>query len=73
MHLPPRRCSPQGWVDGLSKALAGIKLDGKGGFMAMLHPNETVNDHSKGQSGGLEMNFNITMRVKMPAIQGTPR
>lgn len=35
-------------------------LDGKGGFMAMLHPNETVNDHSKGQSGGLEMNFNIT-------------
>jgi hypothetical protein len=27
-------------------------LDGKGGFMAMLHPNETVLDHSKGQSGG---------------------
>jgi phage-related minor tail protein len=27
-------------------------LDGKGGFMAMLHPNETVIDHSKGQSAG---------------------
>ncbi|QDL55300.1 phage tail length tape measure family protein [Rhodoferax aquaticus] len=24
-------------------------LDGKGGFMAMLHPQETVTDHSKGQ------------------------
>lgn len=27
--------------------------DGKGGFMAMLHPNETVIDHSKGQAGGI--------------------
>lgn len=27
-------------------------LDGKGGFMAMLHPNETVQDHTKGQGGG---------------------
>ncbi len=29
-------------------------LDGKGGFLAMLHPNETVIDHTKGQgaSGG---------------------
>jgi hypothetical protein len=25
-------------------------MDGKGGFMAMLHPNETVVDHTKGQS-----------------------
>lgn len=25
-------------------------LDGKGGFMAMLHPQETVIDHTKGQS-----------------------
>ncbi|WP_287994591.1 hypothetical protein [Acidiphilium sp.] len=25
-------------------------LDGKGGFMALLHPNETVFDHTKGQS-----------------------
>jgi hypothetical protein len=27
-------------------------LDGKGGFMAMLHPNETVIDHTRGQSAG---------------------
>jgi len=27
-------------------------MDGRGGFMAMLHPNETVVDHSKGQSAG---------------------
>lgn len=27
-------------------------LDGKGGFMAMLHPQETVVDHSKGQKLG---------------------
>lgn len=26
-------------------------LDGKGGFMAMLHPNETVIDHTKGGGG----------------------
>jgi len=28
-------------------------MDGKGGFMAMLHPNETVIDHAKGQTGGI--------------------
>jgi len=27
-------------------------LDGKGGFMALLHPNETVVDHARGQSAG---------------------
>ena len=37
----------------------GGGLDGKGGFLAMLHPNETVLDHNKGQSGTV-MNFNIT-------------
>lgn len=26
-------------------------LDGKGGFLAMLHPNETVLDHTRGQGG----------------------
>ena len=38
-------------------------LDGKGGFMAMLHPRETVIDHTKGQSaGGTVVNqvFNIS-------------
>ncbi len=27
-------------------------LDGRGGFMAMLHPNETVIDHTRGDGGG---------------------
>lgn len=32
-------------------------LDGKGGFVAMLHPNETVVDHTKGQRmGGITIN-----------------
>jgi hypothetical protein len=36
-------------------------MDGKGGFPAMLHPNETVVDHTKGQSmGGATVNFNIS-------------
>lgn len=36
-------------------------MDGKGGFMAMVHPNETVIDHTKGQgSGGATVNFNIS-------------
>lgn len=28
-------------------------VDGKGGFPAILHPNETVIDHTKGQSSGM--------------------
>lgn len=27
-------------------------LDDKGGFLAMMHPNETVIDHTKGQQAG---------------------
>jgi len=34
-------------------------MDGKGGFPAMLHPNETVVDHTKGQSGGITIINNI--------------
>lgn len=36
-------------------------LDGKGGFMAMLHPNETVLDHTRGQTGAT---YNITVPVQ---------
>jgi len=32
-------------------------LDGKGGFMAMLHPRETVVDHTKGQGAGGNINI----------------
>lgn len=35
-------------------------VDGKGGFPAILHPNETVIDHTKGQGVGATVNFNIT-------------
>jgi len=33
-------------------------MDGKGGFPAMLHPNETVIDHTKGQGQGVVININ---------------
>jgi len=36
-------------------------VDGRGGFPAILHPNETVIDHTKGQGmGGATVNFNIS-------------
>jgi len=35
-------------------------LDGQGGFMAMLHPRETVIDHAKSSGGGVP---NITIRT----------
>lgn len=34
-------------------------MDGKGGFPAILHPNETVVDHSKGQSQGITIINNV--------------
>jgi len=34
-------------------------MDGKGGFPAILHPNETVVDHTKGQTGGITIVNNI--------------
>jgi len=34
-------------------------VDGKGGFPAILHPNETVIDHTKGQGGGITVVNNI--------------
>ena len=41
---------------------AGLRsggLDGKGGFMAMLHPNETVVDHERGGSAGAGQTINV--------------
>jgi len=56
---------PKITLDGGGFTGAGVRaggLDGKGGFMAMVHPNETVVDHTKGQSvgGGATVNFNIS-------------
>jgi hypothetical protein len=34
-------------------------MDGKGGFPAILHPNESVVDHTKGQGGGITIVNNV--------------
>jgi len=41
-------------------------VDGKGGFAAILHPNETVIDHTKGQSNGIivQQTINVTTGVQ---------
>jgi len=56
-------------------------LDGKGGFMAMLHPNETVLDHSKGQGAGqaitVVQNFTVgdvaSVSLVRQAVAGSER
>ena len=47
-----------GGYTGMGARAGGV--DGKGGFPAILHPNETVIDHTKGQSMGATVNFNIS-------------
>ena len=51
-------------MDGGGFTGSGVRaggMDGKGGFMAMVHPNETVIDHTKGQGmAGTTVNFNIS-------------
>ena len=50
-----------GGFTGLGNRSGGV--DGKGGFLSVLHPNETVIDHAKGQSvggGSPTVNFNIS-------------
>jgi len=54
-------------------------LDGKGGQMAMLHPNESVIDHTKGQAGGITIINNIDatggadvdMKIRTAVEQGS--
>lgn len=46
-------------------------LDGKGGFMAMMHPRESVIDHTRGQSsGGVVVNQTINVST---GVQQTVR
>tara|TARA_Y100000401_G_scaffold59112_1_gene46857 strand:+ start:2512 stop:4449 length:1938 start_codon:yes stop_codon:yes gene_type:complete len=47
-----------GGYTGMGVRAGGI--DGRGGFPAILHPNETVIDHTKGQGMGTTVNFNIS-------------
>jgi hypothetical protein len=42
--------------------------DGRGGFLALLHPNETVSDHSKGQSAGGTVS--VVVRVEGGELRG---
>jgi hypothetical protein len=53
-------------------------LDGQGGFMAMLHPQETVIDHARGQSVGgggvtIVQNINIDSRSDQASIMAAMR
>jgi len=47
-----------GGFTGLGARAGGV--DGRGGFPAILHPNETVVDHQQGQGMGATINFNIS-------------
>jgi len=53
-------------------------LDGRGGFMAMLHPRETIVDHTKGQGSGtvVHQTFNFSANgddsVKQIIAQAAP-
>jgi hypothetical protein len=38
-------------------------VDGKGGFLAVMHPRETVIDHTKGGGGGDGQNVNVSVSV----------
>jgi len=50
-------------------------LDGKGGFMAMLHPNETVLDHTRGQAANsnrpISVQTNIINNAGVEVIERT--
>jgi hypothetical protein len=46
-------------------------LDGQGGFLSLLHPNETVTDHSRGSGGGgvtIVQNINVDSRSDRSSI-----
>lgn len=43
-------------------------LDGKGGFMAMLHPQENVVDNYRGQGGG-SVQINVTVNAESGQVQ----
>ena len=58
-----------GGFTGMGSRSGGV--DGKGGFRAVLHPNETVIDHTKGQSmGGVVVNQTINVST---GVQQTVR
>ena len=69
----PNSYSPSfagGGFTGMGSRSGGV--DGKGGFPAILHPNETVIDHTKGGGGGGGVVVNQTINVTT-GIQSTVR
>ena len=67
--LSPRSFNGGGFT-GMGSRSGGV--DGKGGFPAILHPNETVTDHTKSQSSGSGVVVNQTINVTT-GIQSTVR
>jgi len=57
-----------GGFTGVGARAGGI--DGRGGFPAILHPNETVIDHQKGQTGGIVINQSLNFAT---GVQDTVR
>lgn len=55
-----------GGFTGMGSRSGGV--DGKGGFPAILHPNETVIDHTKGQSQGITIVTNVDARGSGPDV-----
>ena len=64
----PKASMAGGGFTGLGARSGGI--DGKGGFPAILHPNETVIDHAQGQSAGVVVNQSINVST---GVQQTVR
>lgn len=46
-------------------------IDGKGGFPAILHPNETVIDHTRGQRAGANVNYSPSINISGDASERT--
>ena len=67
---------PSGNYDGGGYTGSGPRsggLDGKGGFMAMVHPRETIVDHTRGQGVGGEV-INVTQNINVSTgVQQTVR
>ena len=51
-----------GGFTGMGSRAGGI--DGKGGFPAILHPNERVIDYTKGQNGGMAVSVNVNVDAR---------
>jgi hypothetical protein len=50
-----------GGFTGFGSRTGGI--DGRGGFPAILHPNETVIDHRRGGRGGMPINITYNIQA----------